>query len=255
MSIVFPSVFPLDFPAAFEPFYQLHLQRLKLAGMRPRTIESYALGVRRAGHYFNYQINALTESQLTQYFSDLKDGRSWSTLKHSLYGLQFYYAKVLHKDWPAPHLVKAPNSQTLPDIVTIEQMQKIIASTKVLSYRVFFYVLYSLGLRLGECLRLQVGDIDGDRLRVQIRDAKGNRDRFVPLPPETLRALRQYWSVHRHPTLLFPNRARGLNKAHLAATHLDAGGAQRALRAVCQACGLKKEFRPIACDTAMPPIA
>ena len=46
-------------------------------------------------------------------------------------------------------------------------------------YRVFFYALYSRGLRLGEGLRLQVGDVDATRQRVHIRDAKGNEDRFV----------------------------------------------------------------------------
>jgi integrase len=47
---------------------------------------------------------------------------------------------------------------------------------------VFFFTLYSLGLRLGDGLTLTVGDIDGERMRVHVRDAKGNRDRLVPLP-------------------------------------------------------------------------
>jgi len=50
-----------------------------------------------------------------------------------------------------------------------------------LSYRVFYFTIYSLALRLGEGLRLEVGDIDALRQRVHIRDAKGNKDRFVPL--------------------------------------------------------------------------
>jgi integrase/recombinase XerD len=50
-------------------------------------------------------------------------------------------------------------------------------------------------------------------MRVQIRDAKGNRDRFVPLPAATLTALRQFWQLHRHPELLFPNRHGGLKAA------------------------------------------
>lgn len=232
-----------ELPLAFQQAYQMHVKRLRLAGFRPKTIEAYSMGVRRAARYFNYQIDDLCEAQLTEYFSQLLDTHSWSTLKHDLYGLQFYYRKVLHKDWPAPKLVKAPTSQRLPDIVTIEQMQQIISHTKVLSYRVFFYVLYTLGLRLGEGLRLQVADIDADRQRVQIRDAKGNRDRFVPLPPPTLKVLRQFWAVHRHPDLLFPNRAGGLKKAYLAQSHLDDGGVQKALRAVCTDMGLKKEYR------------
>jgi integrase/recombinase XerD len=243
-----------DFPPEFERSYQTHLKRLKLAGLRPKTIEAYSQGLRRAATYFSCQIDALSEAQLTDYFAQLLTTHSWSTLKHDLYGLKFYYDKVLHRAWPAPNLIKAPHSQRLPDIVTVEQMQQIITATRILSYKVFFYTLYSLGLRLGEGLRLQVADIDGDRMRVQIRDAKGNRDRFVPLPPSTLATLRRHWSVHRHPVLLFPNRKCGLKKAHLATSALDAGGVQKALRAVCEACGLKKEFRRTAYVTAMPRI-
>lgn len=243
-----------EFPPEFERSYQTHLKRLKLAGLRPKTIEAYSQGLRRSAAYFSCQIDALTEAQLTDYFAQLLTTHSWSTLKHDLYGLKFYYEKVLHRAWPAPNLIKAPHSQSLPDIVTVAQMQQIITSTRVLSYKVFFYTLYSLGLRLGEGLRLQVADIDGDRMRVQIRDAKGNRDRFVPLPPSTLATLRRHWAVHRHPVLLFPNRKCGLKKAHLAMSALDAGGVQKALRAVCEACGLKKEFHPTAYVTATLPI-
>ena len=69
-------------------------------------------------------------------------------------------------------------------------------ATRVLSYRVFFFTLYSLGLRLGEGLRLQIGDIDADRMRVQVRNAKGNRDRFVPLPENTLQILPHSYATH-----------------------------------------------------------
>jgi integrase/recombinase XerD len=75
----------------------------------------------------------------------------------------------------------------LPDIVTVEEAERIFRATRVLSYRVFFFTLYSLGLRLGEGLRLTVADIDGARQRVHIRDAKGNKDRLVPLPMATYR--------------------------------------------------------------------
>jgi integrase len=87
-----------------------------------------------------------------------------------------------------------------------------------------------------------------------VRNAKGNRDRFVPLPENTLQVLRRFWQTHRNPALLFPNRHGGLKKSHLATTPLDRGGVQTTLRLVTQACGLKKNSRPTVCATAMPPI-
>ena len=177
---------------------------------------------------------------------------SWSTVKLDLYGLQFYYAHVLRKPWVAPGLIKPPKSQRLPDIVTVTEAQRIFAATRVLSYRVFFFTLYSLGLRLGEGLRLQVGDVDGVRQRVHIRDSKGNRDRFVPLAQASLQVLRRFWRIHRNPVLLFPDRHRGLQAAASTTTALNAEGVQRALARVVGHCGLKKRSPPTACATAMP---
>ena len=54
-----------------------------------------------------------------------------------------------------------------------EQAQALFAATRTLSYRVFFFTLYSLGLRLSEGLALSVADIDAERARVQVRDSKG----------------------------------------------------------------------------------
>lgn len=144
-------------PAHFEQNYQRLLNCLKLAGMQPKTIALYSHGVRRAGAYFDYRIDDLTKPQLTDYFVFIIDALSWSALKHDLYGLKFYYAKVLDKPWPGADLVKPPKSHTLPDILTVQQAQQIFMATRVLSYRVFFFTLYSLGLRLGEGLRLQAG--------------------------------------------------------------------------------------------------
>lgn len=245
---------PHSIPAHFEPNHQRLLDSLKLGGMQPKTIELYSHGVRRAAAYFDYRIDDLSKAQLTEYFVRILDTLSWSTLKHDLYGLKFYYAKVLDKPWPGADLIKPPASFTLPDIITVPQAQQLFMATRVLSYRVFFFTLYSLGLRLGEGLRLQLGDIDADRMRVQVRNAKGNRDRFVPLPDNTLQVLRRFWATHRNPVLLFPNRQGGLKKSHLATTPLDRGGIQVSLRQIARDCGLKKDLHRTACATAMLPI-
>ena len=191
---------------------------------------------------------------MTDYFTDLLESHSWSAVKLDLYGLKFYYTHVLHKPWENLELIKPPKAQRLPDIVTIDEAKALFTATLTLSYRVFYFTLYSLGLRLGEGLRLEVGDIDAHRQRVHIRDAKGNKDRFVPLPEATLRLLRRFWQVHRNPVLLFPNRHGGLKAACRATTPLDRGGVQSTLRKVVADCGIKKRLPRTAFLTAMPPI-
>jgi len=238
--------------ADFDRLYQSHLKHLKLKGLQPKTIEAYARAIRRAGDFFDHRIDMLDEAQLTDYFTDLLSSHSWSAVKLDLYGLKFFYTYVLRKPWVAPDLVKPPRAQRLPDILTVDEARRLFQATRVVSYRVFFFTLYSLGLRLGEGLRLQVGDIDASRGRVHIRDAKGNKDRLVPLPGATLALLRRFWQLHRNPVLLFPNRHGGLKGATRAVSPLDRGGVQVTLRKVAQQCGLKKRSALIACAIAMP---
>ncbi|MCP4286691.1 MAG: tyrosine-type recombinase/integrase, partial [Gammaproteobacteria bacterium] len=190
---------PID--STFNTQYETLLRHLRLKGLQPKTIEAYSRGIRRIGAYFDYQIDALSEQQLTGYFTDLLDTHTWSTVKLDLYGLKFFLAHVLHKPWEKLELIKPPRTQRIPNIVTVEEAARMFQTTRRLSYRVFFFTLYSLGLRLGEGLRLQVGDLDAQRQRVHIRDAKGNKDRLVPLPQATLKVLRRFWSVHRNPVL------------------------------------------------------
>jgi len=234
----------------FKQNYQSHLKHLKLKGLQPKTIEAYSRAMRRIGAYFDYELSDLSDLQLTDYFSDLLESHSWSSVKLDLYGLKFFYAYVLNKPWPVFRLIKPPKVQRLPDIVTVDEAKRLFSMTQTLSYRVFFFTLYSLGLRLGEGLRLTVADIDAQRLRVHIRDAKGNKDRLVPLPVATLECLRRFWQVHRNPVLLFPNRHGGLKSAHLSKTPLDRGGVQTTLRQVAQDCGIKKRFPRTAYVTA-----
>ena len=68
-----------------------------------------------------------------------------------------------------------------------------------------------MGLRLEETLSLQISDIDAERKLVHIRRGKGHKDRFVPLPELTLKALRTLWLKHRHPACYFLTRLVLLN--------------------------------------------
>ena len=215
----------------FNLYYSRHCKHLKLRGLQPKTIDAYSRAIRRIGQYFNYEVNELSQDQLLDYFHALLERLSWSAVKLDLYGLKFFYTFVLGKP---------PKTKRIPDIITIEEAQKLFRSTHKLSYRVMFFTLYSMGLRLGEGLRIQVGDIDAERARLHVRNAKGNKDRLVPLPAHTLDVMRRFWRVHQHPTLLFPSRKRGLKNAHLAVAPLDRGGVQVTMAAVVREMGLKK---------------
>jgi len=173
----------------FNHYYSQHCKHLKLKGLQPKTIEAYSRAIRRIGSYFDGHLDDLSQDQLLDYFHALLERLSWSAVKLDLYGLKFFYTHVLAKPWLDIPMIKPPRTTRIPDIVSVDEARQLFLTTRKLSYRVFFFTLYSMGLRLGEGLRLQVGDIDAERQRVHIRNAKGNKGRFlllqnlhIPLP-------------------------------------------------------------------------
>jgi len=239
----------------FNKHYQKHLKCLKLNGLQPKTIEAYSRAIRRIGNYFDCRIDNLSSDQLLDYFNELLDSHSWSAVKLDLYGLKFFYTKVLNKTWDDIPLVKPPKTTRIPDILSVEQLHQLFSATRKLSYKVFFFTIYCMGLRLGEGIRLTVGDIDSVNMRVHIRNAKGNKDRLVPLPEKTLDTLKKFWDVHKYPHFIFPSRKRGVKNAHLVKQPLDRSGIQTAMKTVVKQIGIKKNFMPFASPQLCNPFA
>jgi integrase len=238
----------------FNELYERHLRLLKLQGKSPKTIDAYCRAIRRIGEFFDCCPDQLTLEQREKYFSDLVESHSWSTVKVDRNGLQFFWKHVLKRDWQWVNIVKAPKVCSLPDILTIAEVEQLIGATRKLRYRVFLLATYSMGLRLSETLALQAGDIDGKRKLVHIRRGKGHKDRFVPLPDLTYRALRALWCKHRNPCWLFPNAVGTPERIRSATKHMDRGGAQAAMKAMVEQCRIKKKSRFTPCATVLQPI-
>lgn len=222
----------------YNTLYEQHLTNLKLQGKRPATIDAYSRAVRRITAHFDRVPDTLTTSDLKHFFASLIQTHSWSTIKLDRNGLQFFYRYTLDKQWEWLNIVKPPQVKRLPDILTPQQVSSLITYTRQARYQVFFLTLYSMGLRLSEGLNLTVHDIDSQTMRVHIREGKGGKDRMVPLPQRTLKALRTHWLTHKHPCYLFP----GLGTCH--DTPMDRGGIQKTMKLVLKECGIKKHASP-----------
>ncbi len=237
----------------FDQCYQQLLKCLKLQGKADNTIDSYSRALRRVVNHFDCLPEQLTPDNMKDYFSALVESHSWSTVKIDRLGLQFYWRHILKKDWQWIDIVKPPKIKTIPDILTLAEIERLIGATRKLRYRVFLLTTYSMGLRLEESLSLQVSDIDAERKLLHIRRGKGHKDRLVPIPDLTLKALRALWVKHRHPQLIFPNPVGDAATIQKAKQHMDRGGAQQAMKAVVKDCGIKKKYPYTISDIALQP--
>ena len=224
----------------YESLYEQHINALKRQGKSKSTIDVYARAVRRVTAFFDRCPDKLKIDDLKTFFSSLVETHSWSTVKVDRNGLQFFYKHVLGKKWEWVNIVKPPQVRSLPDILTPDEITRLINSTQQARYQTYILTVYSMGLRLGEALNLKIGDIDSQSMRIHIRKGKGKKDRFVTLPQVTLQALRRYWTTHRNPLFLFP-AGKNTDEQHHARCHMDRGGTQKSFQTMVRSAGIHKQ--------------
>ncbi|MFQ3247940.1 MAG: site-specific recombinase XerD [Arenicella sp.] len=121
----------------FDSFYQQHLSVLRLQGKADATIDAYSRAVRRVSAFFDCCPDTLNQHQLRNYFSSLVHSHSWSTVKLDRNGLQFFYRHILNKPWQWVEIMEPPKVKTLPDILSIGEVAKVIDHTREARYHPF----------------------------------------------------------------------------------------------------------------------
>jgi len=227
----------------FEKQYALFIEALELRGKSKRTIAIYSAEFRRIYNYFNKTPDKLSKKEIKNYYSWLVKVRSWSVVKQSLSAMRFLWKYVYNKTWIWVEFIKPPRQIKLPVVLSIKEVNKLLAVIKKHRFFAVLFVTYSLGLRISETLNLRVSDIDSDRNRIHIRSSKFNKDRLVPLPEKTLYHLRLYWSTHRNPELMFPCTA-GKHLKSTTKKAMNPASPQAAMRVALKNAGIHKKATP-----------
>lgn len=229
-------------PPATTALRQRMHQDLQLAGLSPGTQEAYLRTVRQLADHFNTPPDRLSENQLREYLLFLKNVKQFApaTLQLAYCGIKFFYTRTEPRDWQVLKNLRILKRKTLPDVLSIEEVQRLMGAVRKPHIHAYLWTVYSLGLRRQEGLNLQVRDIDSHRMQVHVRSGKGAKDRYVPLPTKTLAVLRAHWRTHHNPVWLFPKNAGNPEKGTAATTPMSRATAQRALRGVVQEVKLRK---------------
>jgi len=221
---------------------QQMIAALQLSGKGERTQDSYVREVRLLAQFYHKSPDLISERELQAYFLHRKnvDGLAPASLRICSSGIRFFYQHVLQRDWHTLSLMRAPTAHRLPAVLRVEEVRRLLTSATPCHTHGSFTTVSRLGLRLHEALSLQVSDIDGQRLQVHVHRGKGAKDRYVPLPADTLTLLRTYWKTHRHKTWLFPATGRDHTQSPTAAFPLSRSSVQGAFRTAKQRAGITK---------------
>ena len=183
---------------------------LQLRGMAKRTHDGYLREVRKLACYYGTPPDQLSERQVGDYLLHLINDRNFAagSLSVAYSGIKFFYTFTEPRDWQVLKKLRLPKQKTLPAVMTIPEVHRLISAVRQPRNAAYFWTVYTLGLRLEEGLHLQVGDLDSKRMLVHIHRGKGAKDRYLPLPQSTLEILRRYW--------LTPTNLRPVPESHAA---------------------------------------
>jgi len=218
------------------------IECLQLRGLSERTQEAYTRAVRQLAEHYHKSPDLITEEELRQYFLHIINVKHYSrnTTTIALCGIRFFFEQTLNRNWSLFNIVRPAPEHKLPVILSLEEVREILNRVRLLRYRVCLSTIYACGLRLQEGIRLAVPDIDSARMMIHVRHGKGNKDRYVPLPQRTLELLRDYWSTHRNPVLIFPAEGRDHIDLSKATEPMSKSSVQDAFRAALKQSGINK---------------
>jgi integrase/recombinase XerD len=224
------------------PLRQHMITALQLSGQGERTQASYVREVRLLAQFYHTSPDRISEQELQHSFLHRKnvDGLAPTSMRICYSGIRFFSQHVLKRDWHTLALLRAPTTHRLPAVLSVEEVRRLLPAATPLHNQVYCTPVYSLGLRLHEALCLQVSDIDGQRLQVHVHRGKGAKDRYVPLPVDTLTLLRTFWKTHRHPPWLFPATGRKHIQRPTAASPMRRSSVQGAFRTAKHRAGIAK---------------
>lgn len=163
-----------------------------------RTEETYLKWIKQfIGFHGNKHPRELGSTHIQQYLSQLATNRhvAASTQNQALSAILFLYKKVLGIDLPwMDDIVRARRPVRVPIVMTRQEVGRVLACLDGRHW-LMASLLYGSGLRLIECLRLRLQDVDFEYLQLTVRGGKGNKDRHTVLP-ESLVSHIEHQVVH-----------------------------------------------------------
>ena len=205
--------------SGFQPeLFEAIRQRVRRLNYSKRTEQAYVGWIRRFifAHGMRHPRH-LGEREVENFLTVLANSAQVSagTQNQALSALLFLYREILKVDLPwMDNIVRAKRSRRIPVVLSPDEVRRLLAMMDGQSW-LMAALLYGTGMRLMECVRLRVKDIDFARNEIVVRDGKGAKDRRVPLPRKLVEHL--HAAIERTRLLHQHDIARGLGRVWLPA--------------------------------------
>ena len=237
--MLFNNVLKRQEPTQKELFrrkFKNFVMDLKVRGFSEKTIDIYANYNGKFLKFIKKEPRSVTSSDIRRYLNCLVlDGDKPRTINMALNSLKAYYHGFLGKRL-FKNIKRSKIPKDLPHILSKEEIIEMIEKTSSIKHGLLIELLYSSGMRVGECVKVRLEDIDVKEKLVFIKQGKGRKDRYTIISRRFVKDLRQYLNERKkYSEYLFDNGRGG---------HITVRAAEEAMNLAAKKAGIKKRVYP-----------
>jgi integrase/recombinase XerD len=184
------------------------VRAMELRNLSHQTQRSYLAAVKGLSKHYGESPDKITPKRIDDYllYLKLEKGNAPNSCGSVLTGLRFFHKYVMGEAISTDYSVRKTRRR-LPEVLTMEDVWRVICSTNNLKHRMILMTTYSAGLRASETINLKSNNIDSKTMLIKVR-GKGDKDRYTLLSKRLLVELRSYYKKYSPKTYLFPSSFR-----------------------------------------------
>lgn len=210
---------------------------MEISRMRPSTIKTYISFLFRFFSKFSDKSwNEISIKEIRQYNYEefILRGLTYSAQNQFINSIKSFYNFHKGHNLNTSEFQRPKRSKFLPDVLTKQEVEKILSSIGNLKHKCLLSVIYGGGLRIGEALNLKLADVQVEENLIYIRDAKGSKDRRVPMSKMMIQLIHKYRLALNPKIFLFEGQGGG---------PYSSSSARNVLKKAVRKVGIKKNVR------------
>jgi integrase/recombinase XerD len=170
-----------------SPLRQRMIEDMAARKLNPHTQRSHIYSCKRFTAWLKRSPDTATADEVRRFQLHLiESGASICNRNRIVTGVRFLFRVTLRRHDLAAEIWHLKEPQTLPPVLSPEEVKRILTMATSLKARAMLTLAYGCGLRASEVVRLRACDIDSEQMIIRVVQAKGRKDRNVMLPPEIL---------------------------------------------------------------------
>ena len=188
------------------------IYEMELRNYSANSIRTYSELLSQIEKSLKIPLDKITTEQLKNHLHHRikEDGVSVALVNQTISAWKILQVDVLKQEWEGVKIKRPRRVIKLPVVLSVEEVERLIAVTTNIKHRSLLMLAYSAGLRRQETQHIKPSAIDSARMVVHVVQGKGMKDRYTILSPKALETLRTYYRLTRPRVYLFePNGRQG----------------------------------------------